>query len=188
MQHPSAGTHETTVDGDDHESHRRNLHADAAMNKAKKQQPKLPPAWFKHAFWRVHRALCRLSGGRFLWTPASKRGWGALQLNTVGRKSGKDRRVIVGYLEDGPNVVLLAMNGWDQGHPSWWLNLQARPAATIRQAGQRPRPVHARLATGDERERLWERWLEIEPADEAFAGRRSVETPVVVLEPEDTTR
>jgi hypothetical protein len=43
--------------------------------------------------------------------------------------------------------------------------------------------VHARLATGDERERLWQRWLAIEPEDDAFAGHRSVETPVVVLEP-----
>jgi deazaflavin-dependent oxidoreductase (nitroreductase family) len=145
--------------------------------------PKLPPAWFKHAFWRVHRALCRCSGGRFLWTPASKRGWGALQLTTVGRKSGKKRRVIVGYVEDGANLVLLAMNGWDPGHPSWWLNLEARPDATIRLAHQHARPVHARLASGDERERLWQRWLAIEPVDDAFAAHRSVETPVVVLEP-----
>ena len=46
------------------------------MNTATTRPPKLPPAWFMHAFWRVHRALYRLSGGRFLWTPASKRGWG----------------------------------------------------------------------------------------------------------------
>ena len=50
--------------------------------------PKLPPVWFKHAFWRVHRALNRLSGGRFLWTHESKRGWGALRLTAVGCKSG----------------------------------------------------------------------------------------------------
>jgi hypothetical protein len=90
------------------------------MTNTTQRPPKLPPAWFKHAFWRVHRALCRLSGGRFLWTPASKRGWGAMQLNTIGRKSGKKRNVIVAYLEDGENVIGLAMNGWDDGHPSWW--------------------------------------------------------------------
>ena len=74
------------------------------------------------------------------------------------------------------------MNGWDQGHPSWWLNLEARPDATIRLAHQYPRPVHARLATGDERERLWQRFLSIEPEVDVFARDRSVETPVVVLE------
>ena len=38
--------------------------------------PKMPPRWFVHGFWRVHRFLYRLSGGRFLWSTASKRGWG----------------------------------------------------------------------------------------------------------------
>ena len=78
---------------------------------------RLPPAWFKHLFWRVHRTLYRLGGSRVLWTPANKRGWGAMHLTTVGRKSGEERSVIVGYIEDGPTPVVLAMNGWDEGHP-----------------------------------------------------------------------
>ena len=72
--------------------------------------PKLPPAWFIHTAWHVHRALYRLSGGRFLWTTSNKRGWGALLLTTIGRKSGKKRNVIIGYIEDGPSHVTLAMN------------------------------------------------------------------------------
>jgi F420H(2)-dependent quinone reductase len=55
------------------------------MSETATRRPRLPPAWFMHTFWRVHRALCQLSGGRFLWTPASKRGWGPLRLTTVGR-------------------------------------------------------------------------------------------------------
>src|SRR5664280_2115912 len=93
--------------------------------------PKVPPPWFKHTFWRVHRALYRLSGGHFLWTTSNKRGWGALSLTTIGRKSGHERSVIVGYVEDGPNLVVLAMNGWDEGHPSWWLNLEAHRALML---------------------------------------------------------
>jgi deazaflavin-dependent oxidoreductase (nitroreductase family) len=146
------------------------------------REPKLPPAWFKHAFWHVHRALCRFSGGRFLWTPASKRGWGAMQLTTRGRKSGKERRVIVGYLEDGPNVFVLAMNGWDEGHPAWWLNLEAHPDAVVQLPRQKPRPARAHLAVGSERDRLWQRWLDLEPDTSAYAGRRAVDTPVVVFE------
>ena len=153
------------------------------MNATATHPPKLPPAWFKHAFWRGHRGMYRLSRGRFLWTPQSKRGWGALHLTTIGRKSGKPRAVIVGYLEDGPNLVVLAMNGWDEGHPAWWLNLEANPDAVIRLAGHRPMPVRARLATGDERERLWQRWLAIEPEIDAYADRRAVETPIVMFEP-----
>jgi deazaflavin-dependent oxidoreductase (nitroreductase family) len=129
------------------------------------------------------RALYRFSGGRFLWTTSSKWGWGALRLSTVGRKSGKERSVIIGCLEDGPNLVVLAMNGWDDGHPSWWLNLEAHPDAVVRLARQQPRRVRAVLATGDERDRLWQRWLAIEPEIAGYAGQRSVETPVIVLEP-----
>jgi deazaflavin-dependent oxidoreductase (nitroreductase family) len=145
--------------------------------------PRLPPAWFVHLAWRVHRALYRLSGGRFLWTPANKRGWGALRLTTVGRKSGQERSVIVGYIDDGPNLVVVAMNGWDEGHPAWWLNLEANPDAEVRLAKEQPRPVRARRAEGAERDRLWQLWLAVEPPLESYASRRSTETPVVVFEP-----
>lgn len=145
--------------------------------------PRLPPAWFKHGFWRVHRLLNRLSGGRFLWTPAAKRGWGALRLTTVGRLTGQPRAVIVGYLEDGPNLVVLAMNGWDEGHPAWWRNLAAHPEATVRLKGSAPRAVRARMATGAERARLWARWREVDHDLDGYAGRRRIDTPVVVLEP-----
>ena len=157
------------------------------MNEVTTPPPRLPPPWFVHTFWRVHRTLYRLSGGRLLWTPASKRGWGALYLTTIGRKSGQERRVIVGYLEDGPNLIVLAMNGWDEGHPAWWLNLEAHPDAIIRLAGQAPRPVRARAATGSERDRLWQRWAAVDHDLDAFAARRQIETPVVVFEPRDDT-
>ena len=146
-----------------------------------------PPAWFVHAAWRVHRALHRLSGGRFLWSPRNKRGWGALRLTATGRTSGQPRTVIVGYLEDGPDLVALAMNGWDEGHPSWWLNLEAHPDAVVRLPGQHPRPVRARPAAGDERDRLWQRWVAVNQQFDAYAGLRSTETPVVVLEPRGGT-
>jgi deazaflavin-dependent oxidoreductase (nitroreductase family) len=153
------------------------------MTSATARAPKLPPAWFKHAFWRVHRVLNRISGGRFLWTPGGKRGWGALRLTTIGRRSGKERAVIIGYLEDGPDLITLAMNGWDDGHPAWWRNIQAHPDAVVRLAHEQPRPVHARTATGEERARLWQRWAEIDDGLDSCAALRSNETPVVVLEP-----
>ena len=140
-----------------------------------------------HTAWRVHRALHRISGGRLLWTTSNKRGWGALHLSTIGRKSGQERTVIVGYLEDGPNLVALAMNGWDEGHSAWWLNLEAHPDAVVRLAGDHLRPVRARRSAGEERDRLWQRWVEVDPRIAAYAAKRSTETPVVVLEPRDGT-
>jgi deazaflavin-dependent oxidoreductase (nitroreductase family) len=91
--------------------------------------------------------------------------------------------VILGYIDDGPDLVTLAMNGWDEGDPAWWLNLEAHPDAVVRVARQAPRPVRARRAVGEERDRLWQRWLAVDPQMDAFAARRSTETPVVVLEP-----
>ncbi len=152
------------------------------MTDAAPRPPRVPPRWFVRAAWRVHRALHRLSGGRLLWTPANRRGWGALHLTTVGRKSGRERTVIVGYLEDGPDLVLMAMNGWQEGHPAWWLNLQAHPEAVVRLAGGEPRRVRARTAAGQERERLWRRWSTVDANLDGYAGQRSTQTPVVVLE------
>jgi deazaflavin-dependent oxidoreductase (nitroreductase family) len=145
----------------------------------------MPPPWFVHLAWRVHRALYRVSGGRFLWTPASRRGWGALRLTATGRRSGRERSVILGYVEDGRDLVVLAMNGWDPGHPAWWLNLEAHPEAVVRLAGQDPRRVRARAAVGAERARLWDVWRAVEPDLDGYAARRTTVTPVVVLEPEN---
>jgi deazaflavin-dependent oxidoreductase (nitroreductase family) len=150
--------------------------------------PRVPPRWFVHVAWRVHRALYRLSGGRFLWTAQSKRGWGALRLTTTGRMSGAERSVIIGYVEDGADLVALAMNGWGEGHPAWWLNLEANPEAVVRLAGEDPLPVRARVASGEERDRLWQRWGEVDPKLDGYADQRSTETPVIVLEPRDGNR
>lgn len=157
------------------------------MSTAAPRTPKHPPPWFVHHAWRVHRALYRLSGGRFLWTTSNKRGWGSLRLTTIGRKSGEERSVIIGYLEDGPNLISIAMNGWDDGHPSWWLNLEAHPDSIVRLTDQPQRPVRARPAAGHERDRLWQRWVAVDPRLEGYASRRSTETPVIILEPRDVT-
>ena len=105
--------------------------------------------WFVHTAWCVHRALYQIGGGRLVWTTSNKRGWGALHLTSVGRKSGRDRIVIIGYLEDGLKLIALAMNGWDEGHPAWWLNLEANPDAAIRLAAN----SHDRCTYAPPRER-----------------------------------
>jgi deazaflavin-dependent oxidoreductase (nitroreductase family) len=144
--------------------------------------PRLPPRWFIRLFWSGHRAVYRVSGGRVgLWRPRAN-GWGTMRLTTTGRRTGRRRSVIVGYFEDGPNLVSLAMNGWGDGEAAWWLNLQTHPDATVDLVDGR-RLVRGRAATGDERSRLWARWREINTNLDAYAGRRSSETAVVVLEP-----
>jgi deazaflavin-dependent oxidoreductase (nitroreductase family) len=147
---------------------------------------KLPPAWFKHLFWRGHRLAYRLVGDRALWTPKAKRGWGAMHLSATGRTTGRQRSVIVGYIDDDSTPVVLAMNGWDEGLPAWWLNLDAHPDALIRLKGEPERPVRARRVEGEDRDRLWHRWSEIDEGLDALAGSRRADTPVVVFEPRAT--
>jgi deazaflavin-dependent oxidoreductase (nitroreductase family) len=105
-----------------------------------------------------------------------------MRLTTVGRKTGRERVAILGYVEDGPNLVTMAMNGWAAPEPAWWLNLQAQPEATVELKTGRRR-VRAHAATGEERVRLWARWCEMDAGLDGYASRRPGETAVVVLEP-----
>ncbi len=105
-----------------------------------------------------------------------------MRLTTVGRRTGQERAVMLGYFEDGPNLVTMAMNGWGDAEPAWWLNLQAHPDAMV-DLVDGPRQVTGRAAQGEERERLWLRWRQASKHLDAYASRRSMETAVVILEP-----
>ena len=153
------------------------------MNESK--PPRMPPRWFVRAAWAFHRGYFRVTGGRRgLWKPKPGK-WGTMRLTTIGRKSGTERAAILGYYEDGQNLVTMAMNGWGEGAPAWWLNLQANPDATV-ETKDGVFPVHGRAAEGEEHDRLWARWGEFGDDDvDAYADARATETPVVVLEPRE---
>ncbi len=146
------------------------------MSEPRTKTPRLPPRWFIRLFWVCHRRLYGLSRGRLgLWRPKPN-GWGAMRLLTTGRRTGRKRSVMVGYFEDGPNLIAMAMNGWGEGEPAWWLNLKANPDARV-DLPDGPRMVTAREARGAERERLWGRWREIDEHLDAYAARRSTRPP-----------
>jgi deazaflavin-dependent oxidoreductase (nitroreductase family) len=151
---------------------------------AKSSNARLPPQWFMRAFWRNHRRVYRLTRGRFgLWRAKPNR-WGAMCVRAVGRRSGRERPVIVGYFEDGERLVVMAMNGWREGEPAWWLNVQAHPDVQV-ELVDGPRQVTAHAAEGAERERLWARWQELDQHLDEYAARRSGETAVVVFAPRE---
>jgi deazaflavin-dependent oxidoreductase (nitroreductase family) len=147
---------------------------------------RLPPRWLIRAIWTLHRALYSLTGGRLGLRRPTQNTWGMLRLTTTGRRSGKQRVAILGYLEDGRNLITPAMNGWADPEPAWWLNLQAQPDATVELPDGR-REVTARVATSEERPRLWSMLSGLGTAayTDANAARRSRETAIVVLEPRD---
>ena len=142
------------------------------------KRPFVPPAWVEKVFWAIHRAIYRLTGGRRGLSAATPEQWGTMLLRTVGRRSGKERVAILGYHDDGPNIVTVAMNGWQEGDPAWWTNLKANPEATI-VLKDGPRKVRARAAEGEERDRI----MAIFKGTEQYIPHRSTETVMVVLEP-----
>ena len=144
--------------------------------------PSLPPLWFIRLAWAIHRAAYRITGGRRgLWKPKPGN-WGTIRLTTIGRKTGKERVAIVGYFEEGPNLVTMAMNGWMEAEPAWWLNLQAHPEARI-ELKDGTLKVRGRAAVGEEHDRLWAKWAEINDKLDGYASRRPGGTAVVILEP-----
>ena len=145
------------------------------------------PRWAVRSIWALERAAYSVSGGRFvLRTPRADR-YGKLRLRTTGRRTGEERRAIVAYLEDGSDLLLMAMNGWTEPAPAWWLNLQAQPDATVDLPGG-SRAVRARVANEAERPRLWAKWTVLAGGGmggdlDAYAAGIAHETPLVILEP-----
>ena len=162
---------------------------DTTMTDAQTPPGRLPPRWVIRSAWVGHRAIHRVTGGRRGLAPPAEDGhFGYLRLRTIGRKTGRERLAILGYIEDGPNIVTLAMNGWAAPEPAWWLNLLDRPDAVV-DLKDGPRLVHARVAEGEERDRLWDELARGSGYGslDGFATRRPNGTAVVVLEPRDAT-
>jgi deazaflavin-dependent oxidoreductase (nitroreductase family) len=145
-----------------------------------------PPRALIRTFWFLHRAIYRISGGRIGLTRAKAGArFGMMRIETIGRRSGQRRVTMIGYYPDGENLVTLAMNGWADADPAWWLNLQSHPETTVDLPDGRRR-VRARAASGAERERLWATFRQYpgwgDDIDALSAGRPR-ETAVVVFEP-----
>jgi deazaflavin-dependent oxidoreductase (nitroreductase family) len=128
----------------------------------------------------AHLALFRASGRR-LGTRLG--GVSVLFLHHFGAKTGVERISPLLYLEDGKNLAIIASKGGHVRHPAWFHNLKAIPDVRVELRGE-VRPVRARVATGEERERLWKKAVAVWPDYNGYAARAPHrEIPVVVLEP-----
>ena len=126
---------------------------------------------------RTHVHAYRLLGGRGF---VGRLGHAPLLLlTTTGRKSGKPRTAPVIYVP-GPDPALVASNGGAKAHPLWFRNLEVHPDAEI-VIGSETRRVTAETATGEERERLWERAVELYPSFADYQKQTERQIPVVVL-------
>jgi deazaflavin-dependent oxidoreductase (nitroreductase family) len=131
----------------------------------------------------IHHGIVRVTGGRRGW---SVFGMPALELTTVGRRSGERRTVMLtAPIEDGDSLVIVASRGGDPRHPAWYHNLLAHPEVEVSRRGGPARPMRARVAGADERARLWPRVVEAYKGYGDYQRRTDREIPLVVLEPAD---
>jgi deazaflavin-dependent oxidoreductase (nitroreductase family) len=124
----------------------------------------------------VYRATHGLIGHRIPGGPSM------LLLDHIGAKSGTQRTSPLLYFDDGPNLVIIASKGGSPKHPAWFHNLLANPETTA-QVGSERRPVRARMATPEERRRLWPRAVKTYGNYAQYQRRTRREIPVVILEP-----
>lgn len=129
----------------------------------------------------AHTFLYRHSGGRLGHSFPGVRGR-MLLLDHVGAKSGTLRTSPLLYVEDGANVVIVASKGGFPKHPAWYHNLLANPDTFVQIGGVR-RPVHARLATPEEYDALWDKAVEAWGGYREYKRRTDREIPLIVLEP-----
>jgi deazaflavin-dependent oxidoreductase (nitroreductase family) len=132
-----------------------------------------------------HAHVYRLTGGlighRFPGAPPM------LLLDHVGARSGVVRTSPLVYVEDGEDLVIVASKGGYARHPAWFHNLAANPDTVI-QVGSHRRAVHARVATADERARLWPMAVAVYGGYAGYQERTQREIPLVILEPRRSAR
>jgi len=131
----------------------------------------------------AHRCLLKLSGGRLGWTAADMP---VLELTTIGRKSGKPRSVMLtSPHRDGDAIVIVASKGGADHHPNWFLNLRDNPRVVVTMQGSADRNMSARVASREERERLWPTITSDFTNYAGYQGKTEREIPLVMLEPAD---
>jgi deazaflavin-dependent oxidoreductase (nitroreductase family) len=110
------------------------------------------------------------------------RGGSVLILTTTGAKSGEARENPLAYTRDGDDYVVIASKGGAPTHPAWFHNLVANPDAKIEVLGETI-PVHARVAEGEEHQRLYDAQARVMPGFAEYQKKTTRKIPVVVFEP-----
>lgn len=130
---------------------------------------------WNHKIIEEFRANDGRVGGQFEGAPL-------LLLHHIGAKTGKERVNPVMYQAVGDDYAVFASKAGAPTNPDWYHNLLANPGATI-EVGTEKKKVRARVAEGDERERIWTSQKERYPGFADYEAKTSRQIPVVILEP-----
>jgi deazaflavin-dependent oxidoreductase (nitroreductase family) len=137
----------------------------------------------------IHRGLDRRLSPLGVWVfrrtkGAIARPWrvDVLLLTTRGRRSGRERTVVLQYFPDGEAMIVAAANDGGAAHPGWYFNLTADPLARVEVAGRRL-PVRAEELPPAEAAAWWKRILERSPSYERYERATSRQFPILRLVP-----
>jgi deazaflavin-dependent oxidoreductase (nitroreductase family) len=129
----------------------------------------------------IHRGLLKLSGGRLGWDIGHMP---VVELTTTGRKSGQPRTVMLtSPVQEGETIVVVASRGGDDQHPAWFLNLRDKPEVEVALKGKPKQRMRARVATPEERARLWPQVTAKYKGYAGYQTKTTREIPLVLIDP-----
>lgn len=114
-------------------------------------------------------------GGPFAGAPL-------LLLHSTGARTGAERINPVMYRADGDRLVIFASKAGADTNPDWFHNLRVNPK-TVVEIGSQTKEVIARVAEGEERDRLWDAHKRDWPNFAGYEDKTKRQIPVVILEP-----
>jgi deazaflavin-dependent oxidoreductase (nitroreductase family) len=127
----------------------------------------------------AHQFVYELSGGRVGERVGRVP---MLLLHTTGRKTGRPRTAALLYHRDQSDYVVVGSKGGSDTPPAWLLNLKAMPDVVV-QVGTRQFRAGARVASDDERRRLWPEVTELWPQYDRYQSQTRRLIPLVILRP-----
>jgi F420H(2)-dependent quinone reductase len=137
----------------------------------------------------VHRGLDRWLSPFGVWVMRRTRGGvtkpfkvNALVLTTRGRRSGRERSVVLQFFPDGDAMVVVAANDGGASHPAWYHNLKAAPESSVEVGGRRI-PVRVEELPSDEARSWWGRIVEVSPDYERYRRATARRFPILRLTP-----
>jgi deazaflavin-dependent oxidoreductase (nitroreductase family) len=141
----------------------------------------MPSDWFFKWANAAHKSLVKISGGHVGWTGS---GMPVVELTTTGRKSGRQHTVMLtSPVQEGDTIVIVASRGGDDQHPAWFLNLRDNPDVEVVYKGRLPQKMRAKVASPDERARLWPEVVAKHKGYGGYQTKTTREIPLVLLEP-----
>jgi deazaflavin-dependent oxidoreductase (nitroreductase family) len=131
------------------------------------------------AFSQMLIADIRSHGGQVTSGPMAGRP--LMILTTTGAKTGESRTAIVTVTRDGDRYVIAASKSGAPTNPAWFHNLRANPEVIVEYGGETFK-ARATVATGDERDRLWDQHARERPEFREYPKITDRVIPMILLD------